>query len=197
MTSLSGRAVTPSPASSSAVRGANSSVLMVGVSLRAPVPGSDSTRITTTPIEAVGGRVKVTAVDDQVQEGARRFVFAGDGPATVQITSEGTADLSREANGDVMLLVRLRHDGPAPADLKFGVRCGSGCGGSVPIAGIVNSLPSAKFQTVGVPLKCFVKAGADVSKVNEALVIETSGKLDLAFSQVKLGTVADKTLSCN
>jgi len=48
-----------------------------------------------------------------------------------------------------------------------------------------------------VPLKCFAKAGADVSKVNEALVIESSGKLDLSFSQVKLGTVADKTLSCN
>ena len=45
------------------------------------VNGSDATRITTTPVEAIGGRVKVTAVDDQVQEGARRFVFAGDGPA--------------------------------------------------------------------------------------------------------------------
>ena len=45
--------------------------------------GPDTTRITTTPVEAIGGRVKVTAVDDQVQEGARRFVFAGDGPATV------------------------------------------------------------------------------------------------------------------
>jgi hypothetical protein len=48
-----------------------------------------------------------------------------------------------------------------------------------------------------VPLKCFAKAGADVSKINEALVFETEGKLDLAFSQVKTGTVADKTLTCN
>jgi beta-glucosidase len=39
--------------------------------------GADSTRITTVPAEAVGGRVKVTAIDDLVQEGARRFVFAG------------------------------------------------------------------------------------------------------------------------
>jgi beta-glucosidase len=159
--------------------------------------GTDSTRISAVPAESVGGRVKVTAIDDQVQEGARRFVFAGDGKGTVQITSEGTVDISREANGDVMLLVRLKRESAAPADLKIGVACGAGCGGLVPFADTLNSVPASTWQTVGVPLKCFTKAGADVTKVNEALVLETEGKLDLAFSQVKLGTVADKTLSCN
>jgi len=159
--------------------------------------GGDSTRVSTVPTESVGGRVKVTAVDDQVQEGARRFVFAGDGKGTVQITSEGAVDLSREANGDVMLLVRLRRAGDVPKDLKIGVACGVGCSGSVPFADTLGAVPANQWQVVGVPLKCFVKAGADVSKVNEALNIVTEGKLDLAFSQVKLGTVADKTLACN
>ncbi|HET9472701.1 MAG TPA: exo 1,3/1,4-beta-D-glucan glucohydrolase [Steroidobacteraceae bacterium] len=159
--------------------------------------GADTTRITTTPAEAIGGRVKVTAIDDQVQEDARRFVFAGDGKAAVHITSEGAVDLSRETNGDVMLLVRLKRESAAPADLKIGVGCGAGCSGLVPFAETLNAVPAAKWQVVGVSLKCFTKAGADVSKVNEALVLETEGKLDLAFSQVKLGTVADKTLSCN
>src|SRR4051812_9212831 len=72
--------------------------------------GADNTRITTVPAETVGGRVKVSAVDDTVQEGARRFVFDGSGKGAMQITSEGAVDLSREANGDVMLLVRLRRD---------------------------------------------------------------------------------------
>jgi beta-glucosidase len=159
--------------------------------------GTDSTRITTVPAESVGGRVKVTAVDDQVQEGARRFVFAGDGKGTVQITSEGAVDLSREANGDVMLLVRLKREGNVPKDLKLGVACGAGCVGSVPIADTVSAVPAGKFQTVGIPLKCFAKSGADVGKVNEALVLETEGKLDLTFSQVKLGTVADQVHACN
>jgi beta-glucosidase len=159
--------------------------------------GTDSTRISAVPAESVGGRVKVTAIDDQVQEGARRFVFAGDGKGTVQLTSEGTVDISRETNGDVMLLVRLKRESTAPADLKIGVACGAGCGGLVPFAETLNAVPASKWQTVGVSLKCFTKAGADVTKVNEALVLETEGKLDLAFSQVKLGTVADKTLSCN
>jgi beta-glucosidase len=159
--------------------------------------GSDTTRITTTPVDAIGGRVKVTAIDDQVQEGARRFVFAGDGPATIRITSEGSADLSREANGDVMLLVRLRRDADAPKDVTLGVACGAGCGGTLPFADTLGGVAAGKWTTVGIPLKCFVKAGADVSKVNEPIAITSSGKLDVSLSQVKLGTVADKTYACN
>jgi len=159
--------------------------------------GSDSTRVTNVPVESTGGRVKVTAVDDTVQEGARHFVFDGSGKATVQITSEGTADLSREANGDVMLLVRLRRDAAAPKDLTLGIRCGAGCGGSLPFADTLNGIEPGKWQTVGIPLRCFAKAGADVAKVSEALVVESENKLDLSLSQVKLGTVADKVVSCN
>jgi beta-glucosidase len=159
--------------------------------------GADTTPITTTPVDAVNGRVKVTAVDDLVQEGARRFVFTGDGPATIQISSEGATDLSREANGDVMLLVRLRRDADAPKDVTLGVACGAGCGGTLQFADTLGTVASGKFTTVGVPLKCFAKAGADVSKVNEPLTITSSGKLDLTLSQVKLGTVADKVYACN
>jgi beta-glucosidase len=96
-----------------------------------------------------------------------------------------------------MLLVRLRRAGEVPKDLKIGVGCGSGCSGLVPFAETLGGVPANQWQVVGIPLKCFAKAGADVSKVNEALALETKGKLDLAFSQVKLGTVADKTLTCN
>jgi beta-glucosidase len=159
--------------------------------------GADTTRITTTPVEAIGGRVKVTAVDDLVQEGARRFVFAGDGPATIAISSEGSVDVSREANGDVMLLVRLRRDAAAPSDLTLGMACGANCGGSLPFSDTLGGIPAGKWTTVGIPLKCFQKAGVDVSKVNEAISLQSAGKLDLAISQVKLGTVADKTHPCN
>jgi beta-glucosidase len=159
--------------------------------------GADTTRITTVPVETVGGRVKVSAVDDTVQEGARRFLFDGSGSAAVQITSEGAIDMSREANGDVMLLVRLRRDAAPAKDVKLGMGCGAGCGGSLPFADTLSAMPAGKWQTVGVPLKCFAKVGVDVTKVNQALSIETEGKLDIAVSQVKLGTVADKTYACN
>ncbi len=159
--------------------------------------GPDTTRITTTPVEAIGGRVKVTAVDDTVQEGARRFVFAGDGPATVALSSEGAVDLSREANGDVMMLVRLRRDADAPKDVAVGMTCGANCGGTLPFGETLSAIGAGKWSTVGIPLKCFQKAGVDVSKVNESFTVQSAGKLDLSLSQVKLGTVADKVYACN
>ena len=154
-------------------------------------------RITTTPVDAVSGRVKVSAIDDQVQEGARRFQFAGDGPATIALSSEGSVDVSRETNGDVMLVVRLRRDADAPKDVKVGMSCGAGCGGSIPFAEALSGIPAGKWQSIGISLKCFAKAGTDVSKVNEALALSSEGKLDVSLSQVKLGTVADKVVSCN
>jgi beta-glucosidase len=166
-------------------------------SLRVTDGAQDSTRITTTPVEAVSGRVKVTAIDDLVQEGARRFQFKGDGRAVIAITSEGAADISREANGDVMLLVRLRRDAEIPEDATLGMACGDGCGGTVKLAPAIGALPAGKFQVVGVSLKCFQAAGVDVSKVNAPFVIESKGALDLSISSVKLGTVADKVVTCN
>jgi len=158
--------------------------------------GAETTRISSVPVESAGGRVKVTAVDDQVQEDGRRFVFAGDGKATIEIVSEGTVDMAHEARGDVMLLVRLRRDADVPKDVTLGMNCGAGCSGSLPFSDTLSSVAAGKWQTIGVPLKCLRKAGVDASKVNEALVIESAGKLDLSFSQVKLGSMADKTVTC-
>jgi beta-glucosidase len=165
-------------------------------SLRVTDGANDHTRITATPVEAVGGRVKVTAIDDLVQEGARRFQFKGDGVAVIAITSEGAADISREANGDVMLLVRLRRDGSVPADVVLGMACGDGCTGAVELAKTLESLPAGKFQVLGVPLKCLQGKGVDVSKVNAPFVVRSAGALDLSVSSVKLGTVADKVYAC-
>ena len=120
--------------------------------------------------EIIGGRVKVAAVDDQVQEGARRFVLAGDGKTAVQITSEGAVDLSRETNGDVTLLVRLRRDSDVPKDLGIAMGCGAGCRGVGAVRRHAPGGSGHKWQVVGVPIRCFVKGGADTSKINETLI---------------------------
>jgi beta-glucosidase len=75
--------------------------------------------------------------------------------------------------------------------------CGANCGGTLPFADTLSGIGAGKWTTVGIPLKCFQKAGVDVSKVNESLTVQSAGKLDLSLSQVKLGTVADKVYACN
>ena len=65
-----------------------------------------------------------------------------------------------------------------PRTSSIGVGCGAGCRGMVPFADTLQAVPAGKWQVVGVPLKCFAKGGADTSKVNETLIIESEGKLD-------------------
>lgn len=52
------------------------------------------------------------------------------------------------------------------------------------------------WKTIGVPVKCFAKAGANMAKVDAIFELSTSGKLDISISKVELGTVADEQLGC-
>ena len=156
---------------------------------------SDRTRITTTPAVAIGGRIQVKAVDHLTQEGARQFTSTGNGPTLIELVTHAPIDVSRETNGDVLLLVTMRYDQLSNAPIKLSMRCGEGCSGQIaPVA--LSKLEVGKWQTVGVPIKCFANAGADVSKLDAPFQISTNGSVNFSLSRVALGTVADTILGC-
>ena len=156
------------------------------------------TAIKSVPAQALAGRIKVTAIDYGVQEGARHFSLAGGGPQAIELRSSDPVDLSRESNGDVMLLATLRLDAPQGSDLTLGVTCGAGCGGSRPLS--AGTLPVGKWRVVGIPLKCFAatngRTGADVKAIDAPFVLRTSQTLEISLARVSLGMVADDVLAC-
>src|SRR3546814_3154082 len=86
--------------------------------------GGDPLRVTTVPATGLSGRATVQAADHSVQEGARQFVIAaGPDGAAVEINAQSAIDLSRETNGDVMLLATLRLDAAPSAPVFMSVRC--------------------------------------------------------------------------
>ncbi len=151
--------------------------------------GEVETRVTTLPAEALGGRMRVTAENHKVQEGARRFAITG-GNASVQLVNFDAVDVTREANGDVMLLVTLR-SWHAPAKARIGAT-GPGSRGFAEIAMPV----SADYIRYGIPLKCLRDKGADVAKLTRPFVLETEGKADFAIAEVRLGSDAQQVLPC-
>ncbi|MBB3953747.1 glycoside hydrolase family 3 protein [Novosphingobium sediminicola] len=153
-----------------------------------------STRITTVPAVSAGGRVIVAATDHIVQEGARRFTITGQGAASVAITSQDATDLSRQTNGEMLLVATLRID-QAPA-MPVRIAMGSGAGVAYVDAGKLAGLPIGQWRRIGVPLKCFRAGGADLAKVNMPFALETSGPASLSLAEVKLGMEADTTLAC-
>jgi beta-glucosidase len=152
----------------------------------------ETTPITATPLEALNGRIRVTAVDYQVQEGARLFDLAGGEPLQVLLESTDPVDLTRETNGEVMVVSTIRADTATPADATFGLDCGSRCSATVPLRRA--DLAVGRWTTLGVSLKCFV--GAKMDKVMAPIVIRTALPFRFALARVALATSAEKVLTC-
>jgi beta-glucosidase len=152
--------------------------------------GTDAqTRVTTVPADALGGRVRVTAENFKVQEGARRFTIAN-GPASIQLRNFEAVNIDRETNGDVMVLVTMRV-WDAPDSARIGA-----IGPNTQGYSAVDLPVSADYVRYGLPLKCLRSKGADVTNLTQPFVIETTGKADYAIGEVRLGTDAERVLPC-
>lgn len=159
---------------------------------------AQTVQVTTLPAELQDGSLKVTAVDHKAQEDSRRFAWSGARLATVMLASQVSMDLTRETNGDVMLVLTLRPEQVPADDVSLGVTCGGNCKATLPLRESLAGLPNGQWTTLGVPLKCFAKAGADMAKLESVLQLETAGKLQLTVSRVALGASneAEHTVPC-
>ena len=166
-----------------------------GVQMRLSGGSGPAVEVTSVPAGLADGSLQVTALDHLAQEDARRFAWSGTHAATLTLAVQPAQDLARETNGDVTLMLTLRPEKVSAGDVTLGVTCGSDCRGSVPIRDTLASLPSGEWTTVAVPLKCFVNAGADTSKLDAVLQLETAGKLQLSVSRIALGALNEAALT--
>jgi len=154
--------------------------------------GTNALRVTTIPAEALGGRVRIAATDHGVQEGARSFAIAAHAQgAAIELSTFDPIDLSRETNGDMLLLATVRRDARIARPLSMSVRCdGEPCGAAVPIAEF-GELAEGEWQTLGVPLKCFRAAGADMTRISSPFRLMADGDAGLSIARVALGSLSD------
>jgi beta-glucosidase len=152
---------------------------------------SGSTRVTAVPIDALGGRVHVSARDFAVQEGARRFAVAS-GAATIGLMPPAPLNIARETNGDVLLLLTLRVT-QAPLHASIGATCADpACHAEIPVV-----LPAAdRWVRYGLPLKCLAAHGADMTRLGEAFRLSLDGPADVTIGEVRLGNDPEQTLPC-
>jgi beta-glucosidase len=157
--------------------------------------GADS-NVTATPSVTADGTLRVGALDYKAQEDARSLAWSGGGKAQAALVAPAPLDVERETNGDVMLVTTLRVDALSAQGASIGVSCGSGCGAQLPIGTQLSALPRGQWLSVGIPLKCFRDAGADMSKLDRPFEWTSSTGERIAVAEVSLGTVADHTLDC-
>lgn len=149
----------------------------------------EETRITTLPVDALSGRVRVTASDYIVQEGARRFAISS-GQSAVTLRNFEPIDLDRETNADVLLLFTAKTWTPLK-NAKIGAS-GNASEGMVDL-----SLPKTEdYVRYGIPLKCFRTNGADMTALTKPFVLETNGPADFGLTEIRLGSDAEQILPC-
>ncbi|HYG06719.1 MAG TPA: exo 1,3/1,4-beta-D-glucan glucohydrolase [Stenotrophomonas sp.] len=170
----------------------------IGIALQLSSASQADMPATTVPVGLSDGSLKMSAVDHKAQEDARRLQWSGASDARLQLVSGKPVDITRETNGDVQLYLTLRRDAALTGPLWLGVGCGEGCSGQVDIGKTVGALPAGSWKVVGVPLKCFQVAGADMSKLVQLPYLASAAKADVSFSRIALGPAqeAEVTVDC-
>lgn len=140
--------------------------------------------------------LQLAAIDYQRQEDARRFAWSGAGAAAIELRSGTSLDLSRQANGDVLLVATMKIDALAPGRITLGMDCGAHCAARVPVDAALAALPKGRWLRVGMPLKCFQQAGADMRRIEVPFRLESAGRDTISLARVSLGTDVDDALPC-
>ncbi len=141
------------------------------------------------------GALVVSAVDRATQEDSLRLAWPGAEAGALSFTNQRGADFSFETNADMLLVLTMRVDA-APGDLSVTTACGAGCQGTVALTGEVRGLPAGQWLRLGVPLKCFTSAGADMGKPVTRFELRGSGSGDLTINRIALGTDVDRRANC-
>ena len=141
------------------------------------------------------GSVAMTAINTDIQDGARQFVFKDDG--VIELRSNSAIDLVRETNGDVFVVATVRVDTlPTGTKATIGAGCGANCKGEVQVGDALAKLPKGEWTRLGVQLKCLRVAGVDTGKLDMPFTLRGSDGLQLALSKVMASTDFDHRVEC-
>ncbi len=159
--------------------------------------GDTSTVAGVGAVATPNGWLRASSIDRAAQEDARRFIWSGGGRASVVLALPAPVDLARETNGALALEIDARIDAMPKGPVEVVLfATGSVEGAGIDISGALNDARGKGWQTLSIPLSCFPKRGADMTKVAIPFSLRAAGPLDLAVSRVALGTSGTNMVKC-
>jgi beta-glucosidase len=121
-------------------------------------------------------------------DGALHAVWNGKSKAWLEVGADKPTDISREANGAMLLSLTVQVNTAPATEVRVGV--GSA---SVPVTAELKALPVGSYATLAVPLSCF--SAQELRKTPTIARLETSGSLDLSISDIRI-TETRKGAAC-
>ncbi|MDQ3039519.1 MAG: 1,4-beta-D-glucan glucohydrolase, partial [Pseudomonadota bacterium] len=130
------------------------------------------------------------------QEDARRLQWRGADPASIWMQLDAAQDLSRESNAGASLVLTLKLHAAPTGGVQVALGCGATCVGRVDVDKTLRGLPTGKWLRIGVPLACFGRAGADMTRIDRVFELSAATALDMSVSRVALGNEMDHQVEC-
>ena len=139
------------------------------------------------------GAVTQARIDRQAQEDSVRLTFTGAGEFAV--AQAQPIDLSREANGQLSLILDYRVTRAAAGTVTLGMAAAGGRSASVPITGALRAAGS-DWTELAVPLRCFADQGVEMAKVTRPAVIAATGAAGIDVSGIRIASAPPGPVSC-
>jgi beta-glucosidase len=135
------------------------------------------------------GAIAMRAVDaGGVQEAGRSFQWNGAQAATLAIRG-APVDLTRQANGQLLLRLEYRVDARPSAPVQLSMACTPDCAGSaLDLGPLLQAAPLGEWQELKIGLGCLRDAGVDMASVSAPLVLTTTGPFALTLLSATLAT---------
>lgn len=139
------------------------------------------------------GVVSVRGIDRNRQEDARLISWRGGTLGRLDIAAARMLDLSRPRQA---LVIDWKVQSGPTAAVRIGVgRSGAGGGDRLVDATRLLRGTGQGWRTVSIPLRCLGPA-AQLRAINTPFVIQTSGSLSLAISDIRIAPASGQTLPC-
>lgn len=142
--------------------------------------------------------IRVSAIDMRNQEDARLVQWKGLRPGGVALRADRPQDLSRylEAGGTLSLDIRV--DSEPQGQIFASVACGGDCLGKLPLNESLQGIEPGQWTPLSIDLQCFAEQGAEFSRVDSSLLLESDGPLSLALANIKYvpGGADSATVRC-
>lgn len=152
--------------------------------------------VTALPSAGLATHLQISGTDHAAQEDARRLSWSGKGQASFWLQAQTALDLSREGHAGSSLVATLRLDSKPAGQVRLGLACGKSCTGVVSLDAALADLPVGKWTTLAIPLSCFEKNGADLSRTHRIFELSSASALEFSLSGLVLAAEAEHKLNC-
>lgn len=145
---------------------------------------------------SAGGKIEIVPAEFKAKDDAIRISWNPKKDIQGNLGLYGAPiDISSFKN-TASLSIDMRVEKKPNKDVNVGLDCGYPCRADLKINGLIKAMPMNEWFTLPLPLNCFKGDNFDLSKINGAFTISTSGRLTMSIANVRLEKLAEGEKGC-